>query len=43
MMLRELSDLASLDGIEACYRAGVFRAFGVSRSARRLLLTAAPG
>ena len=37
-----LSDLDSLDGIQTYYRTGVFRAFLVSRSARRVLLASAP-
>ena len=37
-----LSDLNSLDGIQAYHRAGVFRAFLVTRSARRVLLASAP-
>jgi hypothetical protein len=37
-----LSDLHSLDGIATCHRTGVFHAFLVSRSARRVLVASAP-
>lgn len=36
-----LSDLDALDGIQTYHRTGVFRAFLVSRSARRVLLASA--